>query len=130
MMRLFFRVDASREIGTGHMMRCLALANEAKKRDWECIFVLREPEYRIVKYIASFGHRIKKLTSADGEKITYNATAHGDWLPVSQTHDATETVEVICELEPDWIIVDHYALDATWFSIVKKTNNPKESYSI
>ena len=122
MMRLFFRVDASREIGTGHMMRCLALANEAKKRVWECIFVLREPEYRIVKYIASFGHRIKKLTSADGEKITYNATAHGDWLPVSQTHDATETVEVICELEPDWIIVDHYALDATWFSIVKKTN--------
>ena len=113
-------MDASREIGTGHVMRCLALANEAKQRDWECIFVLRDPEDGIVKYITSFDHRVKKLISADGEKITYNATSHGDWLPVSQTQDANETVKVICELNPDWIIVDHYALDAIWFSIIEK----------
>ena len=34
-------------------MRCLAVANEAKRRDWECIFVLRDPEDGIVKYINS-----------------------------------------------------------------------------
>ena len=73
-------------------MRCLALANEAKLRDWECIFVLRDPEDRIVEYITSFDHRVKKFASADGEKITYNSTAHGDWLPVSQIQDANETV--------------------------------------
>lgn len=114
-------MDASRDIGTGHVMRCLALANEAKRRDWECIFVLRDPEDEIVEYITSFDHRIKKLISADGEKITYNATSHGDWLPVSQTQDANETVEVICDSQPDWIVVDHYALDATWLLIVEKT---------
>ena len=120
--KILLRLDASREIGTGHVMRCLALANEAKQRDWECIFVLRDPEDGIVEYITSFDHRVKKLTSADGEKITYNATAYGDWLPVSQTQDANETVEVIYDLEPDWIIVDHYALDAIWLSFVEKTN--------
>jgi UDP-2,4-diacetamido-2,4,6-trideoxy-beta-L-altropyranose hydrolase len=103
-------------------MRCLAVANEAKRRDWECIFVLRDPEDGIVTYINSFDHRVKELISADGEKTTYNTTAHGDWLPVSQTQDANETFEVICELDPHWIIVDHYALDAIWLSIIEKSN--------
>ena len=115
-------MDASRDIGTGHVMRCLAVANEAKRRDWECIFVLRDPDDGIVKYINSFDHRVKELISADREKTTYHTTAHGDWLPVSQTQDANETLKLICELDPDWIIVDHYALDATWLSIVEKSN--------
>jgi UDP-2,4-diacetamido-2,4,6-trideoxy-beta-L-altropyranose hydrolase len=116
-------VDASYNIGTGHVMRCLALANEAKHQDWECTFVLRDPDDEIIRYITSFSHRVEKLMSIDGEKITCNSTAHGDWLPVSQIQDANETVEVICELDPDWIIVDHYALDATWLSIVEKSND-------
>lgn len=120
--RILLRVDASNEIGTGHVMRCLALSNEAKQRGWECTFVLRDPDDEIIRYITSFSHRVEKLMSIDGEKITYNSTAHGDWLPVSQIQDANETVEVICELDPDWIIVDHYALDATWLSIVEKSN--------
>ena len=121
--KILFRVDASRDIGTGHLMRCLALANEAKQRSWECIFVLRDPEDGIFEYITFFGHRVKKLISAGGEKVIHNKTTHCDWLPVSQTQDANETVEVICELDPDWIIMDHYALDATWLSIVEKSNS-------
>lgn len=124
-MKLFFRVDASRKIGTGHVMRCLALANEANQRSWECTFILRDPEDAIVKYITSFGHRVEKLKSIDGEKITGNATSHGDWLPVSQTQDANETVEVICGSQPDWIVVDHYAFDATWLLIVEKKTKAK-----
>lgn len=121
-MKILLRTDASSEIGTGHVMRCLALSNAAKQRGWECTFVLRDPEDEIVQCITSFSHRVEKLMSINSEKITYDATAHGDWLPVSQTQDANETVEVICELDPDWIIVDHYALDATWLAIIAKSN--------
>lgn len=121
--QILIRADASLKIGTGHVMRCLALANEARQRGWECTFVLRDPESDIVKLIASFHHRVNKLVSLDyGEKIFSNVTANVNWLPVSQNQDANETAEIIHTLKPDWIIVDHYALDVTWFAIIKKSN--------
>lgn len=40
-MRIIFRADASREIGSGHVMRSSVLAEEAIYRGFECIFVGR-----------------------------------------------------------------------------------------
>ena len=92
-------------------MRCLALANEARQRGWECTFVLRDPESDIVKLITSFDHKINKLVSLDHDaNIISNMTAHSSWLPVSQSQDANETADIIHILKPNWIIVDHYSL--------------------
>lgn len=119
--KILLRVDASREIGTGHVMRCLALANKAKQQGWECVFVLRDPVGGIVKHILSCGHRVIRLTSEYVKKVICNETAYSDWLPVSQMQDANETTEIINDLKPDWIIVDHYALDVTWFLPIRET---------
>ena len=43
-MRFIFRADASREIGSGHVMRSSVLAEEAISRGYECIFVGRISE--------------------------------------------------------------------------------------
>lgn len=118
--KILIRADASRKIGTGHVMRCLTLANEAKQSGWSSHFVLRDPDADIVEFIASFDHGVKELVSlTHGKNKNEISTAHGDWLPVSQTKDAQETVDIIRDFRPDWIIVDHYALDVTWLSIVK-----------
>ena len=44
---------------------------------------------------------------------------HENWLPVSQEVDAVETIEIINKFRPDWVLVDHYSLDATWHEFVK-----------
>ena len=36
------------------------------------------------------------------------------WLCVPAAQDTAETGEVIGEDRPDWLAVDHYALDAAW----------------
>ena len=38
-MRFIFRADASRENGSGHVMRSSVLAEEAISRGYECIFI-------------------------------------------------------------------------------------------
>jgi spore coat polysaccharide biosynthesis predicted glycosyltransferase SpsG len=37
--RIIFRADASTSVGTGHVMRCIAIMEEALSRSVECIFV-------------------------------------------------------------------------------------------
>ena len=42
--------------------------------------------------------------------------AHAAWLGTSRASDAEETIEKIKALDqkPDWLVVDHYALDEQW----------------
>ncbi|HDY75388.1 MAG TPA: UDP-2,4-diacetamido-2,4,6-trideoxy-beta-L-altropyranose hydrolase, partial [Candidatus Marinimicrobia bacterium] len=40
--------------------------------------------------------------------------AHASWLGASWQQDAEESIRAIGNTVPDWLIVDHYAIDARW----------------
>ena len=120
MKRLVIRADASAVIGTGHVMRSLTLASEAAVRGWFVCFAIRNPSGSIIKLLQSAGHQVRVLSlEKQNSSDKVDSLAHGNWLSVSQKTDAGETLSIIQDFKPDWIIVDHYALDANWHRIVK-----------
>jgi UDP-2,4-diacetamido-2,4,6-trideoxy-beta-L-altropyranose hydrolase len=46
--------------------------------------------------------------------------AHSAWLEGAQSDDAAATLAALGEERPDWIVVDHYALDARWERMLRK----------
>ncbi len=60
-MRIIFRVDASIEMGTGHVMRCLTLADALKEQSAECHFICREHLGHLNALITERGHTGRSL---------------------------------------------------------------------
>ena len=55
-MEVVFRVDASSQIGTGHVMRCLSLADELKSNDNNVSFVCRNNVGHLINFIKNKGY--------------------------------------------------------------------------
>ncbi|MGY9049123.1 hypothetical protein P775_06390 [Puniceibacterium antarcticum] len=108
-----FRADASIEIGTGHVMRCLTLARAMQDRGARCHFVCRDLPGHLAERIRSQGIECHLLPSPDVREDD-GVTQHSRWLGVSGARDAIESRAVLERLAPGWLVVDHYALDITW----------------
>lgn len=95
-MNIYFRLDSSVAIGSGHMMRCLTLADMLRERHCKVRFICRAlPE--------NFGF----LAEQKGYEL--------DWLSGDSTNDAADTIGIIRQNGlADWIIVDNYGLHFHW----------------
>lgn len=116
-----FRVDASTLIGSGHVMRCLTLANALAEAGARCYFVMREMPGSLESAVRSRGHQAVMLSSGEAEGIaslSEDEPFHSAWLGVSWEADASETLQALKGIELDWLVVDHYALDHRWESQV------------
>lgn len=89
-MRLFFRTQASPEIGMGHFMRCYALAEAARTDGWEVTFLLNALSPAVAERLGEIG--------ADGEATSCAVAADGDLSDRRFSRD-------------DWLVIDSY--DAT-----------------
>lgn len=117
-MRIAIRVDASRKIGTGHFMRCLTLADALKQRGAQIRFVSRHmPDY-LRDMLAAKGHEFAPLDGISSEE-TADDTSYAHWLGVRQAQDATDTMHALSDQPWDWLVVDHYALDARWEKVLR-----------
>ena len=101
--RFAFRADASVDIGNGHLMRCLTLADALRARGAECHFICRELSGHLLDLIARRGFLGYRLaTGTDGSAV------------VGWTQDARQSAAILSEVRPEWLIADHYGLDHKW----------------
>lgn len=118
-MKIVFRVDGSMQIGTGHVMRCLALADGlADHGDTKIHFICRYLPANLGKMIQEKGFELSILP-ASTQSNEGSSLAHSFWLGVLQEVDARATLGLILSDEYDWLIVDHYALDICWEQMLR-----------
>ncbi len=111
-MKIAFRTDASLEIGTGHVMRCLTLARALWGAGATCRFVTRALPGHLGERIADEGFAVT-LLPAPGDAASQGPPAHAHWAGVGWAQDAAETRAVLDDA-PDWLVMDHYAFDMRW----------------
>jgi UDP-2,4-diacetamido-2,4,6-trideoxy-beta-L-altropyranose hydrolase len=99
-----FRADASAALGSGHIVRCASLARALISAGARCSFVCRPTEGHLLDWLASQGLEAVGLPAG---------TAHTD---PGFLEDATATADAVRRSvgRADWLVVDHYSLDATW----------------
>lgn len=118
-MHVAFRTDASLQIGTGHVMRCFTLADALRERGAKCSFVCRMHQGHLLPLIAKRGYQTIALPELqEGKEPKYGSTAHAHWLATDWATDAQHTQQTLNvhfgDQPVDWLVVDHYALDACW----------------
>ena len=63
-MNILIRTDASVSIGSGHVMRCLTVAEELRKRDHEVIFFMKSLPGNLIEYVKSRGFQVVNIFQA------------------------------------------------------------------
>lgn len=115
-MNVVIRTDASLEIGTGHVMRCLALAEGLHHDGHSVCFVCRDGEGHLGGLITRNGWPCVLLPQRRTQRSVPSRDQYAAWLPGGQDQDAFDTVAAIRSRNAttDWVVVDHYAIDAEW----------------
>jgi UDP-2,4-diacetamido-2,4,6-trideoxy-beta-L-altropyranose hydrolase len=125
-MKVAFRADASLQMGSGHVMRCLTLADALKAQGADCHFISREHPGHLLEVIGQRGYKANSLVAhvqpaqeaiksiVKESSSPQQEPAHAAWLGSTWQTDAQETTAILVSLQSDWLVVDHYALDQRW----------------
>lgn len=115
-MRVVIRADASIEIGIGHVMRCVTLANALQDVGFVCSFVCADQPGNLIQTLRAQGYDVAPIsvesvgpTGGTDAKRSVVETVY-EWAK-----DAKQTIASFSiDGTPDWVVVDHYALDERW----------------
>jgi len=112
-MNVVFRVDASMVIGIGHVTRCLTLADTLRTRGIQCQFICREHTGHLLSLLNDARMSVAVLSAPVNSRAEVR-DKYASWLGATQGEDAKQSVRALEGMRPDWIVVDHYALDVEW----------------
>ncbi|MBD2680430.1 MULTISPECIES: UDP-2,4-diacetamido-2,4,6-trideoxy-beta-L-altropyranose hydrolase [Nostoc] len=102
-MKLLIRVDASTQIGTGHLMRCLALAQAWHDAGNQVIFVMATEAPDLINRLKSEGMEVIYLP-----------------IEIGSAEDAKETAKLARQFDANWVVVDGYQFGARYQEIIKE----------
>jgi UDP-2,4-diacetamido-2,4,6-trideoxy-beta-L-altropyranose hydrolase len=94
---LLIRADANVAMGTGHVMRCLALAQAWQDSGGDAVFGMNEPLPSIGDRLLSEGMEVVPVEALSGSR-----------------EDAGRTAELASDRGAAWIVVDGYHFDADY----------------
>ena len=100
---ILFRVEASRSMGTGHLMRCLALADICKERDMKALFAICDCPTSLSPWLSKAGASVMQLNNGD---------------------DASELLMLIKKVHPTGIVIDGYQFDETYRRALSSSGLP------
>ncbi|UCB58130.1 MAG: UDP-2,4-diacetamido-2,4,6-trideoxy-beta-L-altropyranose hydrolase [Thermoplasmatales archaeon] len=100
-----FRFDAASNIGIGHLMRCLALAEELIKRGNKCVFLTKTIEEKLIKKIQKAGCIYEKLPKE-----------------LDILNDVKNLISYCIKNEIRWVVIDHYGIETYYLENLKKQN--------
>lgn len=101
-MKVLLRADASVQIGSGHIMRCLTLAQALRQQGAECHFVCQQSEGNLILVIEQLGFTVIPLdNNIDSERI-----------------DAIKT-QAALYTDYQLLIVDHYQLGLEYCQLLR-----------
>jgi len=120
-MKAVFRVDASAQMGIGHLMRCLTLAEALRERGVQIQFICREHPGNLIALLQIKAMPVMVLPTP--VLINVIGENYAAWLGVTQIEDVAETIEALNGERPDWLVVDHYGLDFEWEQQIRPHTN-------
>lgn len=111
--RVALRADASRQIGLGHVKRCLALAQALRRIGIDTCVVSRALGARTAEMAREADIEVLFLPAAASVPPD-PSPAHAAWSDVGWQVDSEQTAAALGALGADAVVVDHYAFDARW----------------
>lgn len=109
-------------MGSGHLMRCLTLAEELKKKWNSNIYffskshigningIIKEKNFHLVEL------PVFKTKNVNEDKNNLYGLS---WLGGIQEEDAQMFLNTLNKITPDLLIIDHYGIDVKWENIVR-----------
>ena len=117
LMNIVIRVDSSTIIGSGHVMRCLTLADTLREQGTKVIFICRQLPGNMCDFIEGKGYQVWCLPY-NIKDFNGNIDENLLWLGATLQIDAEQTSQILHRISGkstiDWLIVDHYSLDRQW----------------